>query len=189
MHIMGKETKMCKHCKTEIPKGAKVCPQCRKKQGGKLKWIIIVFVVFGFIGVATSGGSDANKVDSPGTTEENTPTVKPEESKEEVEVEANTTDAPTVEESNALGMAKTYLGTMAFSYSGLIRQLEYEGYSAESATYAVDNCGADWNEQAALAAENYLNTMAFSRSGLIEQLKYEGYTDEQAEYGASAVGY
>lgn len=40
---MGKEkpaTKTCKHCKTEIPAGAKVCPQCRKKQGGALKWVI-----------------------------------------------------------------------------------------------------------------------------------------------------
>ena len=26
-------TKICKYCKTEIPYGAKVCPQCRKKQG------------------------------------------------------------------------------------------------------------------------------------------------------------
>ncbi|MCA5960456.1 Ltp family lipoprotein [Blautia sp. RD014234] len=37
----------------------------------------------------------------------------------------------------------------AFSYSGLVEQLEYEGFSNESSTFAVDNCGADWNEQAA----------------------------------------
>ena len=32
---MAKEkptTKICKHCKSEIPYDAKVCPQCRKKQ-------------------------------------------------------------------------------------------------------------------------------------------------------------
>lgn len=29
-----KETKVCKYCKSEIPKKAKVCPNCRKKQGG-----------------------------------------------------------------------------------------------------------------------------------------------------------
>ena len=78
---------------------------------------------------------------------------------------------------------------MPFSYSGLIEQLEYEGYSTEDATYAADNCGADWNEQAALSAEDYLDIMSFSRDGLIEQLVYEGFTQEQAEYGASAVGY
>ncbi len=46
------ETKLCKHCQTEIPKKAKVCPNCRKKQGGKLKWIIIAIVVIGIIGAA-----------------------------------------------------------------------------------------------------------------------------------------
>ena len=73
---------------------------------------------------------------------------------------------------------------MAFSYSGLIEQLEYEGYSTEEATYAVDNCGADWKEQAAKKAEEYLKSMSFSKSGLIEQLEYEGFTHEQAVYGA-----
>lgn len=51
-------TKVCKHCKTEIPHGAKVCPNCRKKQGGILKWIVIVIVVIGIIGVAAGGGDD-----------------------------------------------------------------------------------------------------------------------------------
>lgn len=57
---MGKdnsETKLCKHCKSEIPKGAKTCPQCRKKQGGAFKWILIVLVVLAVIG-AVAGGSD-----------------------------------------------------------------------------------------------------------------------------------
>ena len=35
-------TKLCKHCKTEIPYDAKVCPNCRKKQkGGKLKCCLL----------------------------------------------------------------------------------------------------------------------------------------------------
>lgn len=58
---MGKEnqaTKTCKHCKTEIPAGAKVCPQCRKKQGGALKWVIIAIVVIGIIGSAAGGKDD-----------------------------------------------------------------------------------------------------------------------------------
>ena len=86
-------------------------------------------------------------------------------------------------------MAKRYLDYTAFSYSGLIEQLEYEGYSTEEATYAVDNCGADWNEQAALKAQDYLDYASFSRSGLIDQLLFEGFTSEQAEYGVTAVGY
>lgn len=96
---------------------------------------------------------------------------------------------PTMGEKNALKKANSYLSLMAFSYTGLIEQLEYEGYSTEEATYAVDNCGADWNEQAAKKAEDYLNTMSFSRTGLIEQLEYEGFTHEQAVYGVEAAGY
>lgn len=90
---------------------------------------------------------------------------------------------------NASNSARDYLNVMAFSYTGLIEQLKYEGYSEEDATYAADNCGADWNEQAAQKAQEYLDTMSFSRSGLIEQLQFEGFTAEQAEYGVSAVGY
>lgn len=85
---------------------------------------------------------------------------------------------------NALASAKNYLSIMPFSYSGLIEQLEYEGYAYSEAVYAADNCGADWYEQAVKAAENYLTIMAFSRTGLIEQLEYEGYTHDQAVYGA-----
>ena len=84
---------------------------------------------------------------------------------------------------NALQSAKDYLKVMSFSYSGLIEQLEYEGYSYSEAKYAADNCGADWYEQAAKSAENYLQIMPFSRSSLIEQLEYEGYTHQQTVYG------
>lgn len=96
---------------------------------------------------------------------------------------------PTLGEKNALKSAKDYIKTMPFSYTGLIKQLKYEGYSDTEARYGADNCEADWKEQAAKSAKEYINTMSFSRSGLISQLKYEGFTNEQAEYGATLVGY
>lgn len=95
----------------------------------------------------------------------------------------------TTEQLNALASAESYIDLMGFSYSGLIDQLEFEGYSTEAATYAADNCGADWNEEAAESAQSYMDVMSFSRQGLIDQLIFEGFTQEQAEYGASAVGY
>lgn len=49
-------TKLCKYCKTEIPAGAKICPNCKKKQGGAVKWIVIVVVVLVLISAATGGG-------------------------------------------------------------------------------------------------------------------------------------
>ena len=54
-------TKLCKHCKTEIPAAAKVCPNCRKKQSGIVKWIIIGFIAIAVIGSASGGGEDSNK--------------------------------------------------------------------------------------------------------------------------------
>ena len=78
--------------------------------------------------------------------------------------------AATMGETNALRSAHSYLSFMAFSYEGLIEQLEFEGYTTDEATYAAEHCEADWNEQAAKSAKNYLSIMAFSREGLIEQL-------------------
>ena len=83
---------------------------------------------------------------------------------------------------------------MPFSRDGLIEQLSSEygdGYSVEDATFAADNVGADWNEQAAKAAQNYLDLMPFSRDGLIEQLTSDygdQYTLEQATYGVDQTG-
>lgn len=99
------------------------------------------------------------------------------------------TPSPTMGEKNALGSARQYLSISAFSYTGLINQLEYEGYSTEEATYAADNCNANWNEQAAKSAKEYLDMSSFSRQELINQLIYEGYTQEQAEYGVTQNGY
>lgn len=95
----------------------------------------------------------------------------------------------TMGQRNALAKAKEYLSVTAFSHRGLVEQLEYEGYSRAEATYGADNCGANWNEQAAKKAKEYLDIMAFSRSGLIEQLEYDGFTNSQAVYGVEANGY
>jgi hypothetical protein len=100
-----------------------------------------------------------------------------------------TTPSMTMGQKNALDKGKSYLDYSAFSYSGLIGQLEHEGFTTEDATFAADNCGADWNEQAAQKAQDYLDYSSFSRDGLIGQLEHEGFTAEQAEYGVSAVGY
>lgn len=89
---------------------------------------------------------------------------------------------------NALQAAINYINIMSFSHDGLIKQLNYEGYSNEEGKYAADNCGANWNEQALKSANTYLGTAAFSNSGLINQLTYEGFTSSQASYGANNCG-
>ena len=108
--------------------------------------------------------------------------------KHEEQEKENSKPTVSVGKKNALSSAKQYLNYMSFSYEGLKEQLEYEGYSSEEAKYAVDNCGADWKEQAAKKAQDYLDYMSFSRSELINQLEYEGFTSSQAQYGVDKVG-
>lgn len=115
---MGKDkpaTKVCKHCKTEIPAGAKVCPQCRKKQGGVLKWVIIAIVVIGIIGAAAGGGDEPTEVSSTNsTTQKQQNNVidtqkKEEETKEEITYTAYTvTQMMDDLKSNALKAESTY---------------------------------------------------------------------------------
>lgn len=114
----------------------------------------------------------------------------------EVPSASETSEAPSTSETakvttgqkNALKQAKQYLKFTHFSYLGLVKQLEFEGYTHDEAIYAVDNCGADWNEQALKKALDYLDISPFSYSGLIEQLKFEDFTAEQATYAADNCG-
>jgi len=94
----------------------------------------------------------------------------------------------TVSQQQAEQLAEDYLNYSAFSRSGLIDQLEYEGFSTADATYGVDAQNANWNAQAALMAQDYLDYSSFSRTGLIDQLIFEGFTRAQATYGVNAVG-
>ncbi len=58
------DTKKCKYCQSEIDKKAKVCPNCHKKQGGKLKFIIIVIFVIIIIGAIGSNNDEPKKVET-----------------------------------------------------------------------------------------------------------------------------
>ena len=105
-------------------------------------------------------------------------------------VSATTTQTTeTIGMKNAVKKAKSYLNFTAFSYTGLIKQLEYEGFTHDEAVYGADNSGADWKEQAYKKGMSYLDFMAFSRDGLIDQLEYEGFTEEEIEYAITKIGY
>ena len=98
---MENETKLCKHCKSEMPKGAKVCPNCRKKQGGIGKWIVIAVVVIVLI-AAVSGGGD-NKDKNPqkvGETTTGTASAKEETSGNDADNTSDTKQQETEEVSN-----------------------------------------------------------------------------------------
>ena len=190
---MAKKMIECKTCGKEIAKSAKVCPGCgakNKKPIFKKWWFwIVVFVVL--ISLVSGGETEENSVSVNQTQD----IVSSSESKPKETEPALATEYPieedesvTVGMKNALNSAKAYLTFTAFSYEGLISQLEFEQYTYEEAVYAVDNCGADWNEQAQKSAKNYLSFTAFSYDGLIDQLEFEKFTPEQARYGVDNCG-
>ena len=59
-----KETKLCKYCQTEIPSKAKVCPNCKRKQGG-IGCLGVVLLVLGVFIVIVSFGSSMSKDKNP----------------------------------------------------------------------------------------------------------------------------
>ena len=165
----------------------------------KKKWLLIgigvlvvVCVLFGIMmGDSDSEGKKVEEVDhGDAVATQVEATMQAMAVVEEVvtEEEVPTDDGVTLSQTQAVRKAESYLGYSAFSKSGLVKQLEFEGFSKEDSVYGVDNCGADWMEQASLKAESYLDYSAFSRSGLIEQLEFEGFTSEQAIYGVDSVG-
>lgn len=66
--------------------------------------------------------------------------------------------------------------------------MEYDQFTHEQAVYGIENCGANWNEQAVGKAKAYLDFTSFSRDGLIEQLEFDRFTHEQAVYGVDNCG-
>ena len=184
----------------------------------KRGWFVITGAVFALLVIAAGvSPSEDKKIAAAGTTT----STAPELSTTTTERPTTTTEAPTTtttaapttttaapttttapkpqvttSQAQALGAAQDYFDAgMHFSRQGLIEQLSSEygsGFSVADATFAADHCGADWNEQAAGAAQDYLDAgMHFSREGMIEQLSSaygSQFTKAQAEFGASAVG-
>lgn len=93
---------------------------------------------------------------------------------------------PSIEEKNALKKAETYSKTMHMSKQGIYNQLtsSVEGFTKQSAQYAIENIDADWNANALAKAKTYQQTMNMSKQGVFNQLtsSVEGFTKEEAQY-------
>ena len=158
--------------------------------------LVAIGVIGGIIG-AVSGGDDTSTPSAPEVVESEVVESEVVESEvvesevvesEVVEPERTSESSETFSQQQARESARSYLNFTSFSRSGLIDQLEFEGYSTSDATYGVDAQNADWNAQAAETARDYLEYSSFSRSGLIDQLVFEGFTLQQATYGVNAAG-
>ena len=98
------------------------------------------------------------------------------------------TAAATENQQKALDKANEYVDTLPLSHDGLIKQLEYDGYTTDVATYAADNCSVNWNKEAKEMAEQYMDSTTYTYKEMVQQLEAEGFTKEQAKFGAKAVG-
>lgn len=138
---MSKEkaaTKICKHCKTEIPFGAKICPQCRKKQGGKTKWIIIGAVALIIIGAVASGGNDEQNSKTELKNEEKIieTNTKQEEKKSNEETSVDNEDKKENsgnEKKDKYSVGDTYENkNLKMTYTNCYEFTDYEEYNAPS---------------------------------------------------------
>lgn len=142
----------CKACGHEIAKNAKACPQCgakNKKPVFKHWWFWVIIAVVLISAIGTSDNTDVESVDTNDTkieatvpeTEKEEVSVKETDANVEMEPEAEVETEPeeqlTLAQINALGSAKTYLAFSAFSYEGLIDQLEFEGFTREQTEYGA----------------------------------------------------
>ena len=116
------ETKLCKHCKTEIPYDAKVCPNCRKKQGlPTILVILIVLVVIGAIGTAFGNDDIEN---APTTTAQKETVNVPEEVKEYIPISVAELNAALKE--NPLKAKEDYNGKY-LEVSGVLGTIDSDG--------------------------------------------------------------
>ena len=88
----------------------------------------------------------------------------------------------------ALAKAKLLLKEEPYSKIALIYYLKNMNYSDSDATYAVENCGANWNLQALRKAEYYATFKNdVSKNRYISDLENEYFTHEEAVYAANNV--
>lgn len=85
---------------------------------------------------------------------------------------------------------ENYLGK-GYSRTSLQETLtKYGEYDAGMVRYALDNCGADWNNEALIVAKNWLERgNGYTPQQLLENLvEISGFTQEQAAYGMENCG-
>lgn len=103
------KTKKCKHCKMDIPKDAKICPHCRKKQkSGILKWVVLILIIGVVIGAVTGEDKSA---DSTAKQTEATASDSQKQGSESIEyTSVSVNDMMDALNNNAMGASDKYKG-------------------------------------------------------------------------------
>ena len=107
----------------------------KKKKPIYKRWWFIVIVVF-FV-LTALGGMQQDEGESKSYTPSNSASNSQQQTPEPVDPFPNATTG----EKNALDKAYSYLDYSYFSYTGLIEQLEFEGFSQSQAEYGATAVG------------------------------------------------
>ena len=107
--MIEEKTKKCKHCKMDIPKDAKICPHCRKKQkSGILKWVVLILIIGVVIGAVTGEDKSADS-----TTKQTEATASDGQKQESESIEytsVSVNDMMDALNNNAMGASDKYKG-------------------------------------------------------------------------------
>lgn len=180
---------LCKHCKTEIDKGAKVCPNCRKKQNGLPIWAIVLIVIFVIIVIAV--------VANPGNSNDNNGTKI--ESKKQVEIidfsQMTFNDIDNWCKTNKIECYEKK------EYSDTVKKDTFVSQSIKSGNktsegskinivYSLGKKPSAEFQNALKKAESYSKTMNMSKKGVYDQLvsQYgEGFSQEAAQWAIDNI--
>ncbi len=188
---MADKMKICKYCRSEIDAKAKICPVCTKKQSGlgdALACVLVALMIIIFVPAIIGACSKRSAENSSRTAEiVSSDTATPEKDSQAEQVQEETPKVPK-EFSNALKKAERYADNMHMSKAGIYDQLTSEhgeAFSAEAATYAIENMSADFKENALYKAKSYSDNQHMSKARIYDQLTSEHgeqFTADEAQY-------
>lgn len=175
----SKEKKLCKYCQTEIPKKAKICPNCKKKQKGFgcLTTVIVVILIFVIIG-AIGSQSEKKPVKVSDSISYNSTSVSnsTSEFKEEIQESSETTEIATSEEESVFHVGET---------------AEMNDIQITLVSYEESN-GSEYNTPSEgnvfLLANFEISNNSDSELGVSSMASFEAYADDYAlNYSISAL--
>ena len=86
--------------------------------------------------------------------------------------------------------AESFVNNLAILKQRVVEGLEQLGYNDNEIDYAIEKCGANWNQEAVEADRNAYNTdpeFYSDKDKLIALLQTVGFTYEEAVYGANNI--
>lgn len=141
--VMAKEkpeTKQCKHCKTEIPYDAKICPNCKKRvKGGKVKWVVLAIVIIFILIAALSGGNDDDTPSKVGTVNDTTSSTTDDSSEDTEALESGSADDMTSEGADTSSTESETKVQTVYHVGDILMDGEMKIVYMSSGVYTEDN--------------------------------------------------